>query len=947
MNTLRSSDARPFLHRSNRTTPLLKAAVLVAAAFCCLHGPAPVAAQTTAESAPRVDTQVQSDGVIFTAPGARSLRVRVLLGTREIFDSGPVEGASVEWDGRDEAGRWVADGVYVLQVATSDAAGQITESRESIALRRAPLSSIGTMALTPKPLVGAGTLGRIPRWLGPHTLGDSVLFESAGKIGIGTTLPTSPLTVRGQIHSSLGGFKFPDNSTQITAGLPSVAHDLTLLGRGTTLSPLSIAPNRVSGVHLSANAVTGIKIAPRSVVKSLNGLFDAVTLVPGSNVTITKTGNTLVIAAKVPPSGLASVAHDATLVGNGASAPLGIAPGGVGSAQLAAGAVTADKLAPGVGQVLAGGIGTAQLADGAVTNAKIAPGAVTEDKLAPGVGQVGAGGIGTSQIADGAVTTPKLGDAAVTGAKIAAGQVVRSVNGLTEGVALAPGANVTITPSGNTLTVAAPNALSGVGHDGTLAGAGTAASPLSVAVPLALGGSIQADGPLVRDQVVASTLVPYTYQGYESGIIRGSNTQGNGVAGRSSYVTETWSAGKIGSGVYGEHTQHGPGVLGFGGTGVYGVSRSDYGYGVRGESASGYGVHGSSTSGLGVHGSSASGYGVRGESASGNGVHGSSSSSYGVHGSSAEGYGVYGRSTNGNGVHGSSAARYGVYGISAINHGIYGTTGAAGKSGVYGINTGSGLGYGVYGETTGSGFAGYFSGNVTIPNASSSLSFGSTTRQMLNLYGSGYGIGVQDNTQYFRSANNFAWYRGGTHNNAFFNPGGGTVQMKLDENGDLTVRGGIYKAANYFKIDHPLDPGNKYLSHSVVESPEMMNIYNGNVTTDAKGVAKVTMPNYFSALNRDFRYQLTCIGTFAQAIVANEIKGNQFVIKTDKPNVKVSWQVTGVRQDAYAKAHPIRVTEAKVGSERGAYLHPELFGQPKSKAIGAAPTEAQPQVAQR
>jgi hypothetical protein len=209
--------------------------------------------------------------------------------------------------------------------------------------------------------------------------------------------------VRGQFHSSLGGYKFPDGSTQITAGLPSVVHDLTLLGLGSTRSPLSIAPNRVTGVHLSANSVTGIKIAPKSVVKSLNGLFDGVTLVPGSNVTITKSGQTLVIAATVPPSGLASVAHDATLVGNGADAPLGIAPGGVGNVQLADGAASTSKIA-----------------DGAVSNAKIANGAVTADKLAPGVGQVLAGGIGTAQLADGAVTSSKIADGAVTGTRFPA-----------------------------------------------------------------------------------------------------------------------------------------------------------------------------------------------------------------------------------------------------------------------------------------------------------------------------------------------------------------------------------------------------------------------------------------------------------------------------------------------------------------------------------------------
>jgi len=101
--------------------------------------------------------------------------------------------------------------------------------------------------------------------------------------------------------------------------------------------------------------------------------------------------------------------------------------------------------------------------------------------------------------------------------------------------------------------------------------------------------------------------------------------------------------------------------------------------------------------------------------------------------------------------------------------------------------------------------------------------------------------------------------------------------------GSLHVTGTLSKGAGTFLIDHPLDPENKYLYHSFVESPDMMNIYNGNVVTDANGDARVTMPSYFEALNKDFRYQLTVLGTFAQAIIKDEIKGNSFTIKTDKP----------------------------------------------------------------
>jgi hypothetical protein len=151
--------------------------------------------------------------------------------------------------------------------------------------------------------------------------------------------------------------------------------------------------------------------------------------------------------------------------------------------------------------------------------------------------------------------------------------------------------------------------------------------------------------------------------------------------------------------------------------------------------------------------------------------------------------------------------------------------------------------------------------------------------------------------------------------------------------GNVTISGSLSKAGGSFKIDDPIDPANKYLSHSFVESPDMMNIYNGNVVTDGRGSAVVTMPDWFDALNRDFRYQLTVIGQFAQAIVASEIAGNQFTIRTDKPNVKVSWQVTGIRQDAWANAHRIPVEEEKTEKTRGFYLHPELYQQPMERSI--------------
>ncbi|GLK18868.1 hypothetical protein [Herbiconiux flava] len=164
----------------------------------------------------------------------------------------------------------------------------------------------------------------------------------------------------------------------------------------------------------------------------------------------------------------------------------------------------------------------------------------------------------------------------------------------------------------------------------------------------------------------------------------------------------------------------------------------------------------------------------------------------------------------------------------------------------------------------------------------------------------------------------------------------------LYASGNARVTGTLSKSSGSFQIDHPLDPDNKWLSHSFVESPDMMNVYNGNVTTDAKGDATVTLPDYFEALNRDFRYQLTVIGGgFAQAVVSRKVARNSFELKTDKPGIEVSWQVTGIRHDSYAEAHPIVVETSKAPADtarRAAPVSPD--GGPAADPIPPVPDAA-------
>ncbi|TKK89561.1 hypothetical protein FDA94_09225 [Herbidospora galbida] len=153
-------------------------------------------------------------------------------------------------------------------------------------------------------------------------------------------------------------------------------------------------------------------------------------------------------------------------------------------------------------------------------------------------------------------------------------------------------------------------------------------------------------------------------------------------------------------------------------------------------------------------------------------------------------------------------------------------------------------------------------------------------------------------------------------------------------NGDVHVTGQITKTALTFKIDHPLDPERGYLSHSAVESDEMKNVYDGEVTLDDDGAAEIALPSWFEALNERFRYQLTPVGGPAPCLhVSRKLSGNSFAIAGGEPGSEVCWQVTGVRHDPYALAHPLVPETEKAGRELGRFLHPEAHGKAADLSI--------------
>lgn len=441
--------------------------------------------------------------------------------------------------------------------------------------------------------------------------------------------------------------------------------------------------------------------------------------------------------------------------------------------------------------------------------------------------------------------------------------------------------------------------------------------------------------------------------------VAGSNTQ---AGGRGIWGLNSNPGAGAGIGVHGESRNvGGRGVLGLAAAssgdsiGVLGQSLSEAGVGVRGtaDAASG--------STVGVHGSvvSPGGSGVLGEGP--RGVRGEGSL-YGVEGRSNN-VGVAGIATaasgQATGVEGSSASPDGA-GVFALNSaasgdafGVYGQSNSTGGRGVVGdALAGSGSTIGVLGRAASGSGTGMRAENTATSGSGNALqvvgnaSGGDSLVVDANGSGSAWAIVARSagssgralNALLTNNASNgtavYAQVGGaGARAGQFVNLGGGTAASFT---GSVDISGTLSKGGGSFKIDHPLDPANKFLLHSFVESPDMMNLYNGNTVTDSDGFASIELPDWFETLNRDFRYQLTVIGSFAQAIVAEEVQNNRFVIRTSAPAVKVSWQISGVRQDAWAQAHRIPVELEKTEAERGRYLHPAAWGLPAEKGLGFA-----------
>ncbi len=360
---------------------------------------------------------------------------------------------------------------------------------------------------------------------------------------------------------------------------------------------------------------------------------------------------------------------------------------------------------------------------------------------------------------------------------------------------------------------------------------------------------------------------------------------------------ETNSTGTGGYGVHGIHRGQGTGVYGENSGFGSGVSGQSNGVGVTGTTPHGTGVRGISGTGTGMFANSAAGIGLLGVTNAGTaaieGRHDRRGTQFF---GASEDYGIeaYNLASTGDGVAiFGSGAEIGVQGQAqeAGSDNLVGVLGSAGSLDSLGSFMTGVRGYAVTSGLT----------DRTATGVFGSASATSSTDTAYGVYGTSFGDGTR-----------FAGYF----------------------NGDVHVNGTLSKSSGSFKIDHPMDPENKYLSHSFVESPEMMNVYSGMVTLDQDGRGVVELPHYFDALNTDYRYQLTAIGAAMPSLhVAELIDGNVFVVGGGVANKQVSWEVTGVRIDASATYRPIVVEEDKAEKHRGLYLDPEAHGFGEERAI--------------
>jgi hypothetical protein len=814
-----------------------------------------------------------------------------------LFTNGEARWLGVQIDGQPEQPRVLLLSVpYALKAGDAATIGGLPPS--AFVLAGSPTGVDGSSTTTGSAMppadappagsvTGSGTADYIPLWTSTSNIGNSVLFQSGAgktaKLGINTITPASTLDVKGAA-TIRGLFSLPAGGTATaTKGFNSQAEELTASAFNSGSS--KAVPQNFQWQAEPVGNNTG---APSG---SLNLLFGQGTnKLAETGLNIASNGQiTFATGQTFPGTG------DGTITGVTTAAGSGLIGGGTsGKLDLSLINTCGSK------QVL-------QWTGSAWVCANAGTGTVTSVGSGSGLTGGPITGSGTLSIATAGVSNSMLANPSLT---ISAGTA------LTGGGSVPLGGSTTLSlDTSKVPLLAAANTFS---NNQTVNGSVTASS-------FSGNGASLTNVTAVNSSELGG-LGSGAYAKLGSANTFNANQTLNGTLTASSSGL-TINATNSASGAALEGNGQNDGVLGFAAAGT----ATTYGVAGEVESTSGVGVGGFALATTGTN------FGVLGSSSSPNGT------------------GVYGASPN-LGVEG-AGYNIGAYGVgrsaSVEGEGI-------GPDGVWGLwgDTGGGpeLFAGVLG-TADNAVSGLFvnasavSPTLAIENDDmhlgdevfSAVMAGVGATATIGDPGCNTGfIALQLGPAGMANCNNYT-LTGGVNGDTYINAQTGSgVHIRINSveqleatSGNINISGNLtVSGTKNFRIDHPLDPANKFLFHAAIESSEVLNLYSGNVVLDVSGEAIVQLPEWFEVINKDFRYQLTSIGAPGRDLyVAEEVSGGHFKIAGGKPGGKVSWQVSGVRNDAWEKAHPM-VVEADKGSKRGQYLTPELYGAPETARIG-------------